>query len=220
MNHNSDLARGVYYIHPTALVESELVGAGAKIWAFAHILKGAAIGCDCNIGDHCFIEGGVRIGNHVVVKNGVSIWSGVTLEDYVFVGPNAVFTNDLFPRAKVFHEHDVATLVREGASIGANATLKCGIAVGQWAMIGAGSTVTRDVPDFALVYGVPGRQQGWVCACGTRLTLPLSHANGGAKCEMQDHLHASCACGRSYTLYENRLKPDQPIVPPALTERG
>lgn len=100
----------------------------------------------------------------------------MTLEDYAFVGPNAVFTNDLFPHAKVFHEHDVATLVREGASIGANAALKCGITVGQWAMIGAGSVVTRDVPNFALVYGVPGRHQGWACACGARLNLPYQAA--------------------------------------------
>jgi acetyltransferase-like isoleucine patch superfamily enzyme len=182
------------FIHSTALVESETVGSGTRIWAFAHILKGAKIGSDCNIGDHCFIEGNVRIGNSVVIKNGVSVWSGVTLEDRVFVGPNAVFTNDLFPRAKVYHDEDIKTLLREGASVGANATLRCGVTVGRWAMIGAGSVVTRDVLDFALVYGVPAHLHGWVCICGSRLDIPL-----------KGNSHVVCQCNRAYTLNEGKL---------------
>jgi acetyltransferase-like isoleucine patch superfamily enzyme len=193
-----------YYAHPSALVESRTIGSGTRIWAFAHVLEGAEIGCDCNIGDHCFIEGNVRIGDQVVVKNGVSVWSGVTLEDYVLVGPNAVFTNDLFPRAKVFHTEDIQTLVARGASIGANATLRCGIIVGRWSMIGAGSVVVHDVPDFALVYGVPARRQGWVCACGNPLDLPLEGSG-----------RVVCACGRSYTLSDDRVHEDEPIQPPA-----
>ena len=193
-----------YYVHPLALVETTSVGSGTRIWAFAHVLSGALIGSNCNIGDHCFIEGGVVIGDHVVVKNGVAIWSGVTLGDYVFVGPNAVFTNDLFPRAKVFHDEDVQTQVGQGASIGANATVRCGVSIGQWAMIGAGSVVTHDVPDFALVYGVPARQHGWVCACG----LPLASTT-------VDPGQIVCGCGRSYTLAHGRLVEDAPIRPPA-----
>jgi acetyltransferase-like isoleucine patch superfamily enzyme len=168
------------------------------------VLDGAVIGCDCNVGDHCFIEGNVFIGDQVVVKNGVSVWSGVRLDDHVFVGPNAVFTNDLFPRAKVYHDADVETVVQTGASIGANATLRCGIIVGRWAMIGAGSVVVDDVPDFGLVYGVPARQRGWVCACGKRLELPL-----------EGYARALCVCGRAYSLADGNLSEDEPIQPPS-----
>jgi len=193
-----------FFVHPNALVESEDIGSGTRIWAFAHVLSGATIGHGCNVGDHCFVEGNVRIGDHTVIKNGVSIWSGVRLEDFVFVGPNAVFTNDLYPRAKVYHAEDVETQVCRGATIGANATLRCGIRVGRWAMIGAGSTVLHDVPDFALVYGVPARQQGWVCACGERLELELKGVGD-----------AVCRCGRSYSLSGGRVCEDTPICPPS-----
>jgi acetyltransferase-like isoleucine patch superfamily enzyme len=193
-----------YFVHPSALVESRTIGSGTKIWAFAHILNGAQIGRDCNVGDHCFIEGNVTIGDQVTVKNGVSIWSGVRLEDFVFVGPNAVFTNDMFPRSKVYHASDMETFVRTGATIGANATLRCGISVGRWAMIGAGSVVVHDVPDFGLVYGVPARQEGWVCACGKRLDLSV-----------QAHGRIKCACGRAYSLADGWLTEVEPIQPPS-----
>jgi len=184
-----------YFSHPSALVESEHIGPGTRIWAFAHVFKGAVIGAECNIGDHCFIEGGGRIGDHVVVKNGVSIWSGVILEDYVFVGPNAVFTNDQFPRAKVFHTEDIKTLIRRGASIGANATILCGITLGSWCMIGAGSVVTHNVPDFGLVYGNPSKLQGWICKCGIRLPLPVK-GDGQIR----------CTCGAEYILSAGQLR--------------
>lgn len=158
-------------IHSTALVESSDIGPGTRIWAFCHVLSGARIGRLCNIGDHSFIEGGVTIGDEVVIKNGVSIWRGVTIEDRVFIGPNATFTNDFVPRARVFHDHYQPTLVREGASIGANATLLCGITIGRYALVGAGSVVTRNVPDFALVVGSPARISGYVCRCGTKLAF-------------------------------------------------
>ena len=161
------------YIHPQALVESNMIGDGSKIWAFAHVLNGAVIGTNCNVGDHCYIEGGVSIGNEVVIKNGVSIWEGVTLEDRVFIGPNVAFTNDLVPRAKVYRDQYELTLVQEGASIGANATLTCPVIIGRYALVGAGSVVTRNVPDFGLVYGNPARLRGWICACGKRLPLKV-----------------------------------------------
>ena len=183
-----------HHVHPRALVESDHVGTGTQIGPFAHVMFGAVIGRACSIGAHCLIENGVRLGNEVVVKNGVSLCGGVTLEDRVLVGPNAAFANDRLPRAKVRHPHPEETLVREGASIGANATLLGGITVGRHAMVGAGSVVTRDVPDFALVYGNPARERGWVCACGQRLDLPL-----------QGHAQAPCACGRSYILADARL---------------
>lgn len=158
-----------YYKHPQALVETEQIGEGTTIWAFVHVLHNVVIGSHCNICDHCFIEGGVRIGNEVTVKTGVSIWNGVTLEDKVFVGPNAVFTNDLLPRSKNVEYQMLATQVKTGASIGANATILSGITIGRFALVGIGSVVTRDVPDYALVYGNPARQHGWVDEQGNKL---------------------------------------------------
>ena len=145
------------FIHPQALVESDAIGEGTRIWAFCHVLAGATVGRDCNLGDHAFVESGVTIGDECVIKNGVSIWDGVTLEDRVFVGPNAAFTNDLVPRARVRRGAWDRTLVKEGASIGANATLVCPLVVGRYALIGAGAVVTRDVPSGCQVVGNPAR---------------------------------------------------------------
>lgn len=151
-----------YFKHERAIVESENVGNDTRIWAFAHILPGAVIGEDCNICDHTFIENDVVIGNRVTVKSGVQLWDGIVIEDDVFIGPNATFTNDPFPRSKKYIEHYPKTIIRAGASIGANATVLPGITVGKEAMVGAGSVVTHDVPPFAIVVGNPARIRGYV----------------------------------------------------------
>ncbi len=151
-----------HFTHPEGCVESSEVGAGTRVWAFAHILKGARVGADCNICDHTFIEGGAVVGDRVTVKCGVQLWDGVTLEDDVFVGPNATFTNDPFPRSGRQPAEFTRTLVRRGASIGANATLLAGVTVGAEAMVGAGAVVTRDVPARAIVMGNPAVVTGFV----------------------------------------------------------
>jgi UDP-2-acetamido-3-amino-2,3-dideoxy-glucuronate N-acetyltransferase len=151
-----------HFAHPDARVETETIGPRTRIWAFAHVLPGARIGADCNICDHTFIEGGAQIGDRVTIKCGVQLWEGVTLEDDVFVGPNATFTNDPFPRSKHQPASYARTLVRRGASIGANATILPGITIGSEAMIGAGAVVTRDVPARAIVIGNPGYVTGYL----------------------------------------------------------
>lgn len=165
-----------FYAHPQALVESEEIGADTRIWAFAHIMQGARVGRRCNVGDHAFVESGVVLGNNVTVKNGVSIWDGVTAEDNVFIGPNVVFTNDRNPRANVkkAREQFLRTTVCEGASLGANVTVLCGITVGRYAFAGAGSVLTKDVADYAVVMGNPGRQVGYMCECGERMLSDLT----------------------------------------------
>ena len=144
-----------YSLHPDSLVETTRIGKGTRIWAFAHILPGAEIGGDCNICDGVFIENDVVVGNRVTVKCGVQLWDGVRLEDDVFVGPNATFTNDLFPRSKRHPVSFPKTVVRRGASIGGNATILPGLTIGMNAMVGAGAVVTRDVPPNAIVVGNP-----------------------------------------------------------------
>lgn len=152
------------YVHPNALCESDAVGEGSRIWAFAHVLPGASIGRECNICDGVFVENDVVIGDRVTVKCGVQVWDGVTLGNDVFVGPNATFTNDLFPRSKQHPPAYARTLVEDGASIGANATILAGITIGRGAMIGAGAVVTRSVPPNAIVVGNPARIKGYVTA--------------------------------------------------------
>ncbi len=173
------------YIHPTALVETQQIGAGTRIWAFAHIMKGASIGKNCNIGDHCFIESDAKIGDNVTVKNGNMIWDGITLEDGVFVGPHVFFTNDVYPRSGRLPEarkrYDSRewlqrTLVRKGASLGAGAVVLAGVTLHEFCMVGAGAVVTKDIPAYALVVGNPARVRGWVCKCGLRLTFDGEHA--------------------------------------------
>jgi acetyltransferase-like isoleucine patch superfamily enzyme len=150
------------FIHADARVETASVGNGTRIWAFAHVLPGAVIGEDCNICDHTFIENDVTLGNRVTIKCGVQLWDGMTLEDDVFVGPNATFTNDLFPRSRQYPEAFARTLIRKGASIGANATILPGIVIGAGAMVGAGAVVTGSVPANAIVVGNPARISGYV----------------------------------------------------------
>lgn len=158
-----------YYKHPNALVETDQIGEGTRVWAFVHVLKNVSIGQNCNICDFCFIESNVIIGNNVTVKSGIYLWEGAVLEDNVFLGPNVVFTNDLRPRSKQYKE-SVRTLICEGASIGANSTVLAGTRVGRYAMSGIGSVITRDIPDYALVYGNPAKQRGWVDEQGEKLT--------------------------------------------------
>lgn len=151
-----------HYQHPQALVETKTIGKGTRVWAFAHILPGAVIGSECNICDHVFIENKVTMGDRVTIKCGVQLWDGVMLEDDVFIGPNATFTNDSFPRSRQYPAEFPKTHVRKGASIGANATILPGLTIGQNAMVGAGAVVTRDVPPNAIVVGNPARITGYV----------------------------------------------------------
>lgn len=157
-------------IHPTAVVEpGAVVEDGARIWHFVHVRSGARVGPDAHLGKSVYVDSGAVIGARCHVQNFVSVYAGVTLEEDVFVGPSAVFTNDLFPRAGNADWTQVPTLVRRGASIGANATVVCGVTIGEWAMVGAGSVVTRDVAAHQLVLGNPARSLGWVCRCGRRV---------------------------------------------------
>lgn len=167
------------FIHPRALVETEYIGRGTRIYAFAHIMPDARIGDDCNIGDHVFIEGGAVVGCGVTIKNGVMIWRGVIIGDYAFIGPNAIFTNDRRPRSARMpeiralnrSESDwlVTTKVEEGASIGANATIVAGVTIGRYALVGAGSVVTRNVSPYTWVAGNPARPRGYVNRLGAVL---------------------------------------------------
>ncbi len=158
-----------YFVHESSYIDEHVfIGDRTKIWYFCHIQKDVEIGHDCSFGQNVNIASHVKIGNHVKVQNNVSIYEGVELEDYVFCGPSMVFTNDLTPRAKYPKGSNAykRTFVKEGATIGANATIVCGHTIGKWAMIAAGAVVTTDVPDYALMAGMPAKQIGWVCECG------------------------------------------------------
>ncbi len=165
-----------FYVHPTSIIDEDVqIGEGTKIWHFCHIQSGAKIGEKCSFGQNVNVSNNVTVGNGCKVQNNVSLYEGVELEDYVFCGPSCVFTNDLTPRAKYPKGRAgyKKTLVKEGASIGANATVVCGTTIGRWALIGAGAVVTADVPDHALMLGVPARLRGWVCECGEILSDDL-----------------------------------------------
>ena len=186
-----------YYAHPTAVVDSPVqIGENTKIWHFTHVMAGAIIGRGCVLGQNVCVAGKARLGNGVKVQNNVSIYDCVELEDDVFCGPSAVFTNVVHPRAHVNRKDAYATtLVRQGASIGANATIVCGVTIGRYAFVAAGATVTRDVPDYALVMGVPARQAGWVCVCGETLKL-------------QDEQGRCLRCQAGYRLVQGHLEAD------------
>lgn len=165
-------------IHPLADVKTSNIGEGTSIWQYAVVLAGAAIGKNCNINCHTFIENDVTIGNNVTVKAGVYLWDGITVNDNVFVGPNVSFTNDKYPRSKQYPESFQRTVLMEGCSIGANATILGGVTVGQFAIVGAGSVVTKDVPAFALVVGNPARITAWVDEKGNKRTKLVSGVEG------------------------------------------
>ena len=188
-----------YFKHPTAVVESDDIGEGTKVWHFAHIREKAKIGRNCNIGKGVYIDTEVEIGNNIKIQNFVSIYKGVKIEDDVFIGPSVTFTNDLYPRAFIWNEDKIIpTLVKRGASIGANSTIICGVTIGEYAMIGAGSIVTGDVPPFGLVYGNPARLKGFVCYCGKKL--------GNVVEENDEKVIYGCSCGKAVEIRREWLK--------------
>lgn len=175
------MADTAYFVHPSSYIDDGCtIGAGTKIWHFCHIMSGSTIGQHCNIGQNVVIAPGVKLGNNVKVQNNVSIYTGVVCEDDVFLGPSMVFTNVINPRSAIVRKHEYKpTLVKQGATIGANATIVCGVEIGAYAFVGAGAVVTKSVPDFALVVGNPARQIGWMSKRGHRLHFD---AHGKATC--------------------------------------
>ena len=188
-----------YYLHESSYVDDDVeIGEGTKIWHFCHVQRGARIGKHCSLGQNVNISNNVKIGDGCKLQNNVSLYEGVELENYVFCGPSCVFTNDLTPRAKYPKGRAgyKKTLVKEGASIGANATIVCGHTIGKWALIGSGAVVTKNVPDHALMLGVPAVQKGWVCECGQILRFEGNRT--------------SCpSCGRKYRKTNNQVEEDQ-----------
>lgn len=184
-----------FFSHPTAVIdEGCTIGSGTKIWHFSHLMTGCVIGENCNIGQNVVVSPKVHLGNNVRVQNNVSIYEGVICEDDVFLGPSMVFTNVINPRSAVSRKHEyMKTVVKKGASIGANATIICGNDIGEYAFIGAGAVVTKPVPAYALIIGNPGKQTGWMSAYGHPLTFD---DNGNAICEES---------GEKYQLVENRV---------------
>lgn len=185
-----------YFVHPTAVVDQPCeIGEGTSVWHFSHIMANSKLGKKCNLGQNVHIASNVTIGNNVKIQNNVSVYTGVQLEDNVFCGPSMVFTNVITPRSHVNRRHEyMTTIVKRGATLGANSTIVCGVHIGTYAFVAAGAVVTRDVPDYALVMGVPARQVGWMCQCGIR----LSSANGALSC---------AACGAEFELHDGQVIP-------------
>ena len=194
---SNELTAKSYYVNEHAVVDGDVeIGEGTKIWHFTHVQSGAKIGHHCTVGQNVNIANNVTIGNNVKIQNNVSVYEGVTLEDYVFCGPSMVFTNILDPRSKypqVGAKYYIKTLVKEGASLGANSTIVCGHTIGRFAFVGAGAVVTKDVPDFALVVGNPARIVGWVSEAGKKLVFDK---DGVARCEKS---------GKNYRLEKGRV---------------
>jgi len=189
-----------YFKHPTAIVESEDIGEGTKVWHFVHIREGAKIGKNCNIGKSVYIDKDVEIGNNVKIQNFSSIYKGVKIEDDVFIGPSVTFVNDLYPRSFLWSEDKIVeTLVKRGSSIGANSTILCGVVIGEYSMVGAGSVVTKSVPPHGLVYGNPARLKGYVCICGRKLKELLKE-------EEERFIYKCSFCNRSLEIRKEGLK--------------
>lgn len=180
---NTKKGRMDYQLHETAIVdEGACIGKSTRIWHWAHVCGGAVIGESCTLGQNVFVGNKVVIGDNVKIQNNVSVYDNVTMEDDVFCGPSMVFTNVYNPRSAINRKNEyLDTLVKQGATLGANSTIVCGVTIGRYAFVGAGAVINRDVPDFALMVGVPARQIGWISRFGTRLDLPLT-GNGEATC--------------------------------------
>jgi UDP-2-acetamido-3-amino-2,3-dideoxy-glucuronate N-acetyltransferase len=180
-----------YFAHPTAVIDQPCqIGEGTKIWHFSHIMQNSVLGPNCNLGQNVVISPEVRLGRNCKLQNNVSVYTGVELEDDVFCGPSMVFTNVINPRSHINRRNEYQkTLVKQGATLGANSTVVCGTTIGRYAFVAAGAVVTRDVPDYALVMGVPAKQVGWVCSCGVRLPDSFSTA-------------ACNSCGKSFEIAE------------------
>lgn len=180
------------FLHPFAVVESNQIGQGTRIWGWTHIQADVIIGKNCNIGEHCFIENGVKIGNNVVVKNGISLWNGVTVLDDAFLGPHAVFTNERYPRSGFPKQYE-KIVIEQGASLGAGVVVVPGVTIGRYATVGAGSVVTKKVVPHALVFGNPAIIFGWMCICGLKLSK-------------EQESETVCSCGRKYSISAERCQ--------------
>lgn len=189
-----------YFVHDSSYIDEPCsIGSGTKIWHFCHIMRNSRIGERCNIGQNVVVSPDVVIGNNVKIQNNVSVYTGCILEDDVFCGPSMVFTNVVNPRSHVVRRDEYkTTLVRRGASLGANCTVVCGVTIGRYAFVGAGAVVTRDIPDFALVYGNPARVRSWICACGIGLNFENVNGREQGTCK---------ACGAEYLKYGQRVVP-------------
>lgn len=189
-----------FFVHASSYVdEGAQIGAGTKIWHFCHVMGSAKIGERCNLGQNVFVGADVTIGNNVKIQNNVSLYTGVTVEDDVFLGPSMVLTNVINPRSHVSRKDEYqTTLIRQGATVGANATIVCGVTLGRYCFVGAGAVVTRSVPDYGLVYGNPGRVEGWMCRCGVRLGFETLDGREQAHCP---------ACGERYEKRDNVVTP-------------
>jgi UDP-2-acetamido-3-amino-2,3-dideoxy-glucuronate N-acetyltransferase len=189
-----------YFVHESSYVdEGAEIGAGTKIWHFCHVMPHAQIGERCNIGQNVLVSSHVTLGNNVKIQNNVSLYTGVVIEDDVFLGPSMVFTNVINPRSHVNRKDEYkTTLVRRGASIGANATIVCGTTLGKYCFVGAGAVVTKDVPDYALVYGSPARVRGWMCQCGEQL-------------KFEDDRAVCHICGDAYRKQDQVISPERGV---------
>lgn len=186
-----------YFVHESSYVDEDVdIGDGTKIWHFSHIMSGSRIGENCNIGQNVVISPECVIGNNVKIQNNVSIYTGVIIEDDVFLGPSMVFTNVINPRSHINRKHEyLTTLVKRGATIGANATIICGVTLGNYCFIGAGSVVTKDAPDYGLCYGNPARLHGWICQCGVQLK------------KLKENKYFCPTCGDQYIIINDNLIP-------------